>query len=219
MPTRPTTTESDLELLEAQAQAKRDAEMRLARARALGGLRALDVYKAETFKASAITAPPLAAAVEFNRRADNLYLWGPTGTGKSWLAAAAARKIFDELNWGRRIRTLNEMQLSRLYRSCPDAAAEEALVQELGSLDVLVLQDLGVAKVTEFLGSLLYEVIDWRYQNKPGGLIVTANVGRTDLSIKYGDDRIADRLTQMCGRHVYSFVGEPSHRVPPKEGA
>lgn len=209
----------ELDREELAAQARGAAQERELMARALGGRRALEVYVATHFKATPRTAPAFKAACAFDHRKENIYIHGPTGTGKSWLAAVAARRIFDERFWQGRIRTINEMELSRMVRGCPDANAEEELIKQLGELDVLVLQDLGVAKVTDFLAALIYEVIDYRYQNKPGGLVVTSNLSLDELGCKLGDDRVSDRLAQMTLGRLFSFVGEESRRVPAKEGA
>jgi DNA replication protein DnaC len=216
-----TTSADDALDREAEAEARRrSAALREAQAVALGGRRALEVYVAEAFVASPRTAPALAAAQAFDPAKDNLYFHGPTGTGKSWLAAVAARRHLPAHRFpGGHVRTLTEMAMARMARSCPDAAAEEALVRELGETPVLVLQDLGVAKVTEFLAALVFEVVDYRYQNRPGGLVVTSNLGLGDLGLKLGDDRVADRLAQMTRGNLFNFAGEASRRVPPKEGA
>lgn len=192
--------------------------LREAQAVALGGRRALTVYQAEGFVASTRTVGALHASRDFNPHTENLYLHGPTGTGKSWLAAVAARRHLPKNRFpAGEVRTLTEMALSRLVRSCPDAAAEERLIQELGETPVLVLQDLGVAKVTEFLAALVFEVVDYRYMNRPGGLIVTSNLGLGDLGAKLGDDRVVDRLAQMTRGKLFNFAGESSRRVPPHQ--
>ena len=195
-------------------RAKRDARSR--GVLSLGGFRAADDFRAERFTPNERTAAAFEAVQAFNRDTENLYLHGPTGTGKSHLAAVAARKSFTESNWSEAVRTVTPMEISREMRSCADAAHETEIIRGHINRRVLVIEDIGVAKDTEFLQSVMYEIINGRYQDEVrGGLIVTSNLSLTDLARKLGDDRVPSRLAQMC--RVFSLVGVPDHRVPARK--
>ena len=160
----------------------------------LGGGRAYSQFTAENFKATKETEAALSAAVNFDFKKENLYFHGPTGCGKSHLAAIAARKFLDKSV----VRTIRVSDLARDIRACESAEKEIEIIEYLASADVLVLDDLGVEKITEFVFGIIYSIIDKRYQDKPYGLIITSNLFLAELSEKFGEDRVASRLAQMC---------------------
>ena len=171
-----------------------------------GGERAFRDYRLETFKPSEKTAAAFAAAKDFSKTIDNLYFFGPAGTGKTHLAIATARTAPV-----RYFLTIKPMELARRVRAEESASGEGRVIRRYAEAPVLVIDDLGIEKMTEFMASVLYEVIDWRYMNQPSGLIVTSNIGLDGLAARVGDDRIPSRLAQMTKRH--SFVGEQDHRI------
>lgn len=194
--------ESDSE----SAESKRKIED--SKAQALGGLRALQTYTADRFKVTEANGDAYAACAGFERAKHNLYLHGPTGAGKSHLAAIAARRWLHR-PW--EVMTKNPAQIMREVRAADGAQAEQAVIDHIAKSPVLVLEDLGVAKDTEFAVSTLYEIVNWRYMNRPGGLIVTSNLGLGELAIKLGEDRITSRLAGVC--QVFALHGEPDRRL------
>lgn len=192
--------------------------LREAHAAALGGARALEQFTFERFARTKANDAALKASSAFTTLA-NLYLFGPTGCGKSHLAAAAARKYLD----GPGVVTLKAPKLAREVRAAQDADGEERVIRRYVVAPVLVLDDLGVAKDTEFSTTVLYELIDGRYSAEAGGLIVTSNLGLGALAEKLGDDRISSRLVEMCraspGGAVVGMVGEKDWRVRPGASA
>lgn len=173
---------------------------------ALGGYRALDTYTFERFAESPDNAAALKSAREFSPR-NNLLLIGQVGTGKTHLAVAAARQFQPKPGVG----FLRQQWLSREVRAADNAAEEGEIIRRWAKTPVLILDDLGAAKDTEFMVGLLYEIVDWRYMNKPGGLIVTTNRTLDQLADKLGDDRVPSRLSQMC--IICNISGEQDHRL------
>ena len=180
---------------------KRNAEID-----ALGGIKAYEEYKLESFKPNTNTqaAYDAAAAFALDR---SLFFFGPAGTGKTHLAIAAARKFEGA-------RVVKPMALSREVRMAQDqdgAAGEDRVIKKYSTASPLVIDDLGVAKSTDYSVAVLYEIIDRRCLDRRGGLIVTSNMGLNGLAQKLGDDRTASRLSAMCDR--FSFIGEHDHRL------
>lgn len=199
-----------------RAEKRRAEAARLKGAYSLGGLKAADEFRADLFVPSLVTDEAFRAAAAFDAARDSLYIFGPTGSGKSHLAAIAARRSFlrPGADWVNRVCTVTPMKLSRVLRGCDSAAAEEKAFAELLGREVLVIDDLGVEKDTEFLVSAIYEVVNLWYQNRGGGLIVTSNLSLGDLAMKLGDDRVSSRLAEMC--RVFNLTGEKDHRLPKK---
>ena len=176
-------------------------------AESLGGMRALKTYTAELFKSNGTTKAALDACLGFDAGKHNLYLHGPCGSGKSHLAAIAARKY---LGSPQKIMTLSPMKLYRGLRECDGAYAEREYIKSVSLCPVLVLDDLGAAKDSEFSIATTLEVIHERYMNLPGGLIITSNLGLDALSEKLGDERVSSRLVQICG--VFNLSGSEDWR-------
>jgi DNA replication protein DnaC len=175
----------------------------------LGGERAFQVYTRERFKHSDITYAALQAAITFDPRRENIYLHGPTGTGKSHLAIIAAREHLPA------VLTYSPSQMVGMLMETRRGAEELAAIQRLSKNKVLVIDDLGTENDTKASAAKLYEVINRRYQDSPGGLIVTSNLNLDQLAERLGEDRISSRLYEMCayGERVFNLEGEPDHRL------
>lgn len=194
---------SELESVEYLQEKEKKRQYSITR---LGGIRAVDTYTFENYQESKHNKLALAAALKFSTKS-NLFIVGQVGTGKTHLAVAAARK-FHPLPG---VDFLRQADLSRQVRGADNASSEDRIIKAWGAKQVLILDDLGSAKDTEFMVGLLYEIIDWRYMNRPGGLIVTSNRTLDQLAEKLGDDRVPSRLAQMC--QVFNLLGEPDHRL------
>lgn len=74
---------------------------------------------------------------------------------------------------------------------------EADLVNYYGSIKVLVLDDIGVERTTDWAFQLLYIIINRRYENMLQ-TVFTSNINLNELAAKLKDDRIPARIQQMC---------------------
>ena len=171
----------------AQAAQKEEIEQRERDISRLGGLLAY-----ERFTLANYDRKDLIAACE-KYPAENLYLYGPAGTGKTHLATALVRQFPGG-------QVVKPQDISRKARDAnkTSAAAEKEFICKVVKRKHIVIDDLGVAKDTGYSTSVLYEVIEGRVQAKAGGLIVTSNLSLDALAHKLMDDRIPSRLAGMC---------------------
>ena len=140
----------------------------------------------------------------------SLYIHGPTGTGKTHLATAIA------LEYSKNPQDMIVVKPSFIFRDLrhsKDALEELTTLRYYTTRKILVIDDLGVSKDTDFSFQTLYEIIDGRYMNYSGGLVVTSNLSLNDLGAKLGDDRIPSRLMQMC--KMIKLSGK-DHRLGPQ---
>jgi DNA replication protein DnaC len=134
------------------------------------------------------------AAVRWVRRATGedsdapiwLYLWGPVGTGKTHLAAAAANYLRDR---SVPVVMTTMPQLLGMIRGMDDWGEKERLLVHLSQMPVLVLDDVGAENKTGWTQENLFRIIDTRY-NLALPTLIAANCDPTGL----GEDRVASRI-------------------------
>lgn len=103
-------------------------------------------------------------------RAENLILLGPSGVGKTHLAAACGRSAIE---LGKRAKffsataLVQQLQYAKLQLELP------IVLTKLDRFDLLVVDDLGYVKKSEAETSVLFELIAHRYERK--SLLITAN--------------------------------------------
>jgi DNA replication protein DnaC len=114
----------------------------------------------------------------------NIVLIGPVGSGKTHAAVAAARERHlrgESVLFGQVARLLDQLR--------PDGGVS---IEELYSVDVLILDDLAGEKPTDWTKERLGSIVNDRWiQTRP--IIVTTNLPLTALS-QVLDDRLYSRL-------------------------
>lgn len=123
-----------------------------------------------------------------------LMLWGGVGTGKTYLAAAIANELLDQ---GKRVLMRDFSEISNI--SIFDA---DEYVSSLSSYDLVILDDLGAERKSEFALQNVFNVVNRRWESgKP--MIVTTNLSIKEMKalstkneLQY--QRIYDRLFDMC---------------------
>jgi len=192
---------------QAQEEARRKEYERKARIERLFDLAELGPRFAECTFESWIARPGsercLEAAKNFAEHFDRhqvsgegLLMFGNPGNGKSHLAAAIVNAVIPrgKACVFRSVPALLK-KLQETYRA--DARVSESeILAVLQDADLVVLDDLGAEKMTEWAESMLYYIVDQRYRwRKP--LIVTTNCDLEELEERIGT-RTFDRLLEMC---------------------
>ncbi len=182
----------------------------------------------KTLQRAVTTAASYAREYPFGTKKQGLMFIGDPGTGKTHLAVAVMKRLiahgfecvfFDYQNLLERIRSS--------YDQASGAAQREAYQTAL-DCEVLVLDDLGAHRVTDWVEDTVTSLITFRYnQNKP--LITTTNLrdseagdsslgvgGAGDVSSRYYlteriGSRARSRLFEMC--RTISTRGVEDYRV------
>lgn len=192
---------------QAQEEARRKEYERKARIARLFDLAELGPRFAECTFESWIARPGsercLEAAKNFAEHFDRhqvsgegLLMFGNPGNGKSHLAAAIVNAVIPrgKACVFRSVPALLK-KLQETYRA--DARVSESeILAVLQDADLVVLDDLGAEKMTEWAESMIYYIVDQRYRwRKP--IIVTTNCDLETLENRIGV-RTIDRLLEMC---------------------
>lgn len=124
-----------------------------------------------------------------------LLLWGNVGTGKSFIAACIANALIDKgvsvlmTNFTKIISKMGSLRIDEVHE----------YISSFGRYDLLIIDDLGIERNTNYAQEQLYAVIDERYKsNLP--LIVTTNLTPTQLenASDIAHARVYSRILEMC---------------------
>lgn len=139
--------------------------------------------------------PEMAQRVE---NGESLYLFGPCGTGKTYSACGVlASYKLNKLSRKCIFVPVSEMLMDIRNTFKTNSESTEEMEMDLYSTcDLLVMDDLGAMKITEWAVQSLDIIVDRRYRNqKP--TVVTSNYTLKEISENF-DNRIASRFGGMC---------------------
>ena len=132
---------------------------------------------------------------ELRKNATGLLLWGDVGTGKSFIAGCIANALLDKgvpvimTNFARLLNKLTDMY----------AGDRNAYIDSFKRYPLMIIDDLGVERNSEFAREQVFSVIDSRYRSELP-MIVTTNLTLEEL--QHPEDlsrsRIYDRILERC---------------------
>ena len=144
----------------------------------------------------------------------SLYLTGPAGTGKTHAAAATALDAL--LANSRAVQWINVPGLLAAMRaSFNSGEAMPTPAEMVRYRDLVVIDDLGAERPTEWARETLYGLINEAYE-RVVRVIITSNVPPAKLKDALGD-RVVSRLAEMC--IVIPFTGPDRRRQMAAERA
>ena len=128
-----------------------------------------------------------------------LYFSGPVGTGKTFYALCIANAVAEKE------RSIWVTSLTELVNAMQGFEEEERrnILKRVRSVDLLILDDVGVERSTDFVNEQVQLIVDTRYQsNKP--LIVASNLTPEDLAntTNANERRSADRINEMASYEI-----------------
>lgn len=123
-----------------------------------------------------------------------LLLMGPVGTGKTHMAVARLKEL---QRLGHRCLFVPAAELLvELRRAYDGQTTESDVLAKYANAEVLLLDDLGAERVTEWTKQVFYVLINRRY-NAMRSTIVTTNLSMAQLGEVF-DPRVVSRLAGMC---------------------
>lgn len=155
------------------------------------GAYGIEKYSFGSFKVSEENKDAFEACKRFDPLRHNLYISGACGIGKTHLAGALLKEMSSR---NLSIKWANSLYISRHIKG-RYPADEEQFIDVLSYVDVLVLDDLGTGRDADALLRLIYELAEKRRARNKFGWVITSNHNLDDLAKRFGDDRIASRLS------------------------
>ena len=148
-------------------------------------------------------------AVDFAKNAfaanKGAYFYGECGCGKTYLASIIAQ---DFLRRGKSVIFVKVPGLLDDIKATFNGQGREVeLLDELRTATLVVLDDFGMEKPTQWAGATLCKVLDMRYDNPTGTTLITSNLSPSELADRLNNasdganlngSRIFDRLKEIC---------------------
>ena len=132
---------------------------------------------------------------EIYKNNNGLLLWGDVGTGKTFIAGCIANELIEN-----RVSVLMT-SLSKIINDLQGFGLTDknAYLNSINRFKLLILDDLGAERQSDFALEQVFSVIDSRYKNGQP-VIITTNLSLNELKnptdTKY--KRIYDRILEMC---------------------
>lgn len=146
-------------------------------------------------------------AIDRRRRtaSPSLLFLGNTGLGKTHLSLAIAGQVIDKgygVVYGSAQNLLGKLEKEKFSFSAQDSD-EQSYLSLVLECDLLILDDLGTEFLSQFVTSMLYNIINTRLlEARP--TIISTNLSFQEISKRY-TDRLASRL--FGGFEQFEFVG------------
>lgn len=130
----------------------------------------------------------------------NILISGPTGVGKSWIACALAQKACREGY------TALYQRVPRLFHELVLAKGDGSLnklFNRLSKVDVLILDDWGLSKLTAEQRRDLLEILEDRHGSR--STIVTSQLPIDQWHDNIGDSTMADAIMDRLVHNAYKI--------------
>lgn len=133
-----------------------------------------------------------------------LYLYWPTGTWKTYTVSAIANYLIDK--WVE-IRMVNLADMAYRVKNSWDnpESNDKMLFDRLKKSELLILDDLGTEKHSEWIEEQLFSIVNYRYE-RDMPIIITSNIALGDLEYNARIiSRIFETCTQICFDDIQNF--------------
>ena len=152
------------------------------------------------------------AELGFIEHADNVLFVGPTGTGKTHLSIALGLKA---CNQRKRVLFTSAMSLLDQMVAATVSHTLGTMLETLGRLDLLIIDELGYMPVDTHRSNLFFQVVSRRYEK--GAIILSTNKPFDRWGEMFGDDVIASAILDRLLHHSHIIaINGPSYRIKDK---
>lgn len=133
---------------------------------------------------------------DMQEQGKGIYIWSnKKGSGKTMTATALANELLDK--YGKKVKFATSLDILDAIRNSYNRDSEDtedSLIKDLSTAEILVIDDFGTERATDWAGEKFYQIVNKRYINK----LVTVYTSNFDIyNLKY-DDRITNRIIERC---------------------
>ncbi|WP_270420707.1 ATP-binding protein [Acidaminococcus massiliensis] len=141
---------------------------------------------------------------EMKKKRQGLLFYGDVGTGKTYAAVCVANAVMEQGY------SCIITSVPRLVQALDGNRDKVEFIDSVNRAELLILDDLGTERASEYMNEQVYGIIDGRYRTgKP--LIVTTNLALADMvECRDGRKRIYDRILELC--YPIRFSGQSRRR-------
>lgn len=143
---------------------------------------------------------------KFRSEGKGLLLYGSVGTGKTYMAACVANALVGS---GKPVLMTNFARLTNTIQGMFEG--KQRYIDSLNRYSLLIIDDLGAERKSEFMQEMVFNIIDSRYRS---GLpmIITTNLPIEEIKkpADIGNSRIYDRILERC--HPIAVTGSSRRR-------
>ncbi len=139
---------------------------------------------------------------EMMEKNQGLIFWGDVGTGKSYAAACIANEL---LSKGIPVVMTSLVKILEIVQSGDEK--ESNIISRLNSARLVIFDDLGAERNTDYALEKIYNIIDSRYRSKKPMLLttnLTIDEMKQETDRRYS--RIYDRIFEVC--YPMQFAGQ-----------
>lgn len=130
----------------------------------------------------------------------SVYLHGSKGTGKTMLASIATNEM---IRRGKVVLFSSVPDLMADIRASFKADNTDEIINSVKNAPILVLDDLGAERATEWVGEQLFAIVNARYAGRKK-TVITSNYAPDEPAAHFVDktqgERIVSRIYGMCAR-------------------
>lgn len=140
--------------------------------------------------------------------------FGDTGTGKNHLASAIAQcVVMEELEQGRvkcpKIINTTPFKISESVRGAMDKGGKKSIMDDCKVSKLLVLNEIGRSKGSEFEANILFDLLDYRFELKKQTILISG-MALEDLQKLFGV-ALSERIYSSC---IVKHFDWQSYRKP-----
>lgn len=130
---------------------------------------------------------------EMFKDGEGILYFGNVGTGKTFISCCIANALLEK---GYRVLVRNFSDIANEHF---DAHDKEYVFEKYSNCNLLVIDDFAIERKTEYMGEIVYQILDRRIGNgKP--IIITTNLSAQHMkSAEYlKEQRLFSRITKVC---------------------
>lgn len=149
------------------------------------------------------------ASLDFIKKAENIIITGPTGTGKSYLAQALGHQAcicLHQTIYFTTSRLMDQINLARLQ------GTYHKLIRTIQRASLLILDDFGLHAFDQNARQAIMDIVEYKYDQS--SIIITSQIPMANWHELFGEGTIADAIMDRLihSSHRLNLKGESLRR-------